>query len=186
MASVVDICNRALDKLGYGSIISLDDGTKAANLCSRAWPLTCDQVLRDHPWNFAVKRVVTSPTVSTPVWGFSYQHPLPSDLLRILDIRDLSTGEYQIEGNFILADSDTLYVRYIQRITDPNQYDALFLEVATVRLAFEMCETLTQSNQKKDALWGEYNDALTRAKRVDAQENPPIVFEEDDWIAVRY
>jgi len=186
MASVVDICNRALDKLGYGSITSLDDGTKAANLCSRAWPLTRDQVLRDHPWNFAVKRVITSPVTATPVWGFAYQHPLPADLLRLLDVKDLSTRDYQVEGQFILTNDSALYVRYIQRITDPNQFDALFLEAVTVRLAFEMCETLTQSNQKKDSLWGEYDDALTRAKRVYAQENPPVIFEEDDWISVRY
>jgi len=186
MASVVDICNRALDKLGYGSITSLDDGTKAANLCNRAWPLTRDQVLRDHPWNFAIKRTITSPVVLPPDWGFAYQHPLPADLLRLLDVKDLSTRDYQVEGKFILANDAALYIRYIQRVVDPNQYDALFLEAATTRLAFEMCEALTQSNQKKEALWSEYDDALTRAKRVDAQENPPVIFEEDDWIAVRY
>ena len=58
MASVIDICNKALDKLGQNPIISLTDGNKAANLCTRNWPLVRDQVLREHPWNFAMKRAI--------------------------------------------------------------------------------------------------------------------------------
>ena len=186
MASVVDVCNRALDKLGHGPITSLEDGTTAANLCNRGWPLTRDQVLRDHPWNFAIKRVITSPLVTTPLWGFSYQHQIPSDMLRLLDICDLSTGEYQREGDVILANDEALRIRYVAKITDPNKYDSLFLDAVAARLAFELCEALTQSNSKKEILWNEYQEALTTAKRVDAQENPPQIFEESDWIKVRY
>lgn len=186
MPSVIQVCNRALDKLGHGPIVSLGDGDKAANLCDRNWPLVRDEVLRDHPWNFAVKRAALAADTSTPVWGFSNRFPFPSDFLRLLEVRDLSTGEYQVEGRAILADADVLYIRYIYLVTDPNQYDALFADVAASRLAYELCEALTQSNTKKQSLWEEYEAALTRAKRVDGQENPPQVYEEDDWISVRY
>ena len=186
MASVVDVCNRALDKLGHGSITSLEDGTTAANLCNRGWPLTRDQVLRDHPWNFAIKRVVTSPLVTNPVFGFAYQHQVPSDIIRLLDIEGLSTGEYQREGEVILANDQSLRIRYIAKITDPNKYDSLFLDAVATRLAFELCESLTQSNSKKELLWNEYQEALVTARRVDAQENPPRIFEESDWIKARY
>ena len=186
MSSVVDVINRALDKLGYGAITSLEDGTKAANLADRTWPIVRDQVLRDHPWNFAVARSILAPDSTTPSWGFTYRHPLPSDLLRLLEIRDLSTGEYQLEGRAILADEDVLYIRYIKKITDPNLYDALFIDVAAARLAYEMAEALTQSNTKRELAWNDYLDSLDRAKRADGQENPPTVFEEDSWIEVRY
>lgn len=186
MPSVVDICNKALDKVGHGPIVSLTDGTKAANLCNRNWPLVLDQVLRDHPWNFAVKRTTLAPSSETPSWGFSYAFPLPSDCLRLLEVRDLSTGEYQVEGGRILADTSVLYIRYIRRMEDPNSFDALFSDLVATRLAFELCESLTQSNQKKQSLWSEYEDSVTRARRVDGQENPPVTFEEDDWIKVRY
>lgn len=186
MASVVDTCNKALDKLGHGPITSLADGTKSANLCNRNWPLVRDQVLRDHPWNFAVRRATLAPSSTAPAWGFSAQFPLPTDSLRLLEVRDLSTNEYQVEGKAILANADVLYIRYIQSITDPNAYDALFIDAVATRLAFELCEALTQSNTKKDALFQEYEDSLTRARRVDGQENPPQQYEEDEWIAVRY
>lgn len=186
MTSVVDICNKALDKLGHGPITSLEDGTKAANLCLRNWPLIRDQVLRDHPWNFAVKRDVLAPNSETPAWGFTYKFSLPADSLRLLEIRDLSTADYQVESGHILANDDALYVRYTRKVTDPNEYDSLFIDVVAVRLAFELCEALTQSNTKKSELWSEYDDSLTRAKRADGQENPPVVFEEDEWVNVRY
>ena len=186
MASVVDVVNKALDKLGHGAITSLGDGTKAANLATRVWPLTRDAALRDHPWNFAVKRTTTAPLSDAPSWGFSYQHEFPSDLLRLLEIRDLNRDEYQVEGNHILTDEDTLYIRYIRQVTDPNEYDALFIEAVSCFMAYEMCESLTQSNTKKEMLWQDYQSALMRAKSVDGQENPPQVFAEDSWIESRY
>jgi hypothetical protein len=186
MPSVVDVCNRALDKLGHGAITSLSDGAKAANLCDRAWPIVRNQVLRDHPWNFAVKRTTTAPSSTDPSWGFDYQHPLPADFLRLLEVRDLSTGEYQVENGNILTDEDVLYIRYIREVTDPNEYDALFVDAVAARLAYELAEALTQSNTKRDAAWQEYQDGLLRAKRADAQENPSSTFVEDDWVSVRY
>lgn len=185
MSSVIDLCNKALDKLGQGAITSLSDGTKSSRLCDRTWPLVRDQVLRDHPWNFAVKRATLAASETAPDWGFTAQFPLPSDSLRLIEVRDLSTGEYQVENGHILADATVLYVRYIARITDPNVYDSLFVDTASTRMAFEMCEAFTQSNQKKQALFEEYSDSLTRAMRVDGQENPPADFEEDSWVLAR-
>lgn len=186
MPSVVDLCNKALDKLGHGPITSLGDGTKSANLCDRSWPLVRDQVLRDHPWNFAIKRATLAPVVAAPDWGFNKAFTLPSDCLRLIEVRDLSTDDYTVEGRQILCDEDVLYIRYVYRVTDPNVYDPAFFDTAACRLAFELAEALTQSNTKKDALFQEYDDSLLRAKRADAQENPPTQYEEDDWISVRY
>jgi hypothetical protein len=191
MPSVVDLCNKALDKLGQGPITSLDDNTKSARLCSRNWPIVRDAVLRAHPWNFAITRDVLAPvelTASETVsqWGFTYRFPFPTTMLRLVEVRDLSTSDYQVEGRNILANTDTLYVRYVKREEDPNKYDSMFFDAAAACLAFEMCESITQSNTKKDALWQEYKDRLGDAKGLDGQENPPAQFEEDDWIAVRY
>lgn len=186
MASVVDVCNRALDKLGASPITSLDDGNTAANLCTRTWPVVRDRLLRSYPWNFAIKRETTAPETDAPSWGFLYKHALPTDCLRLLEILDLRTDEYQVENNNILANSNVLYIRYVRRVTDPNEYDGMFLDAASSLLAFEMCEKITQSNQKKDALWQEYQDNLMMARSVDAQENPVQQFEEDSWIEARY
>lgn len=191
MPSVVDLCNKALDKLGHGPIASLDDNTKAARLCTRNWPLVRDAVLRAHPWNFAIRRDVLAPvdltvTEAAKQWGFSNKFPFPADMLRLVEVRDMSTSDYQVEGRAILANTTVLYIRYVGREEDPNQYDTLFFDAAAAHLAFELAEPLTQSNSKKDAAWQEYQERLSDAKRLDGQENPPARFEEDEWIAVRY
>lgn len=186
MTSVVDVVNKGLDKLGYGAITSLSDGTKAANLADRAWPLVRDEVLRMHPWNFAIKRTTTAPDSTAPSWGFLYQHSMPSDLIRIIELLDLSAAEYQIEGRKILCDVDTLYLRYVSRIEDPNKFDPMFIDTVACKLAYEMCEELTQSNTKKDLLYREFDESIRKARVVDSMENPPGQFEEDSWIEVRY
>lgn len=186
MASIVDVSNRALDKLGQSPITSLEDGDTTANLCARTWPIVRDRLLRSYPWNFAVKRDTTAPESSSPSWGFTYQHTLPSDCLRLLEILDLRTHEYEVEGNKILTNASVLYLRYIRQVTDPNEYDAMFVDAAASLMAFEMCERLTQSNQKKDFLWQEYMENVAKARSVDAQENPVQQFEEDSWIEARY
>lgn len=186
MPSIVDICNKALDKLGQSPITSLSDGTKAANLCNRNWEMVRNQVLRDHPWNFAMKRASLAPSVTAPSWGFTYSFPLPADFARLVEIRDLSTAEYVLEDNQILANDDTLYIRYVYKVSDSNKYDSSFVDAVATRLAVELCESMTQSNTKKELLFQEYDDSLMRAKRVDGQENPPVQFEEDEWINVRY
>lgn len=188
MASVVDICNQGLDKLGQSPIVSLTppNPNKASSICNRMWPIARDRTLRAHPWNFAVTRDITAPSTDTPSWGFTYKHALPSDFLRLLEIRDLRKEEYQLEGRHILTNESALYIRYIKRVTNPNEYDALFIDCVAARLTFEMCEAFNQNNTKKSAAWEEYDAALSEAKMIDAVENPQGSYEEDDWISVRY
>lgn len=187
MPSVVDICNKALDKLGHGPITSLDDGTKAANLCNRNWEMVRDEVLREHPWNFAIKRTVLAASTEAPAWGFSNKFTLPADNLRVIEVRDMSTGDYQVEDGAILADEEALYIRYIYKVADPNRYDTHFVDCVSDRLAYELCEALTQkSTNERQFFLTVYQESLVAAKRTDGQENPPQQFEEDDWISVRY
>jgi len=184
--SVIDLCNSALDKVGQGAITSLSDGTKSAKLCNRNWPLVRDRVLRSHPWNFAVKRTNLAASETAPDWGYTAKFPIPTDCLRLIEVRDLSTDEFQIENGHIHANATVLYIRYISRIEDPNVYDALFVDSVATRLAAELSEAFDQSTTKKKALLEEYDAFLDDAKRADAQENPPAAYEEDDWIKVRY
>lgn len=185
MPSVVEICNKALDKLGHGAITSLEDGTKAANLCLRNWDMVRNEVLRSHSWNFAIKRIALAPSTESPAFGFSNAFPLPSDYLRIIEIQDSNLFDYQMESNNILCNESVLYVRYIYEVTDPNQYDATFVDTVATRMAVELCEPLTQSNTKKNELIKDLDASLTNARRIDGQENPPVSFVEDDWITAR-
>ena len=54
--SQVQICNLALLKFGSPKITSIDDQTPEAAACKALWDIVRDEVLYDHPWNFAMKR----------------------------------------------------------------------------------------------------------------------------------
>lgn len=186
MPSVIDLCNNALDKLGQSPIVSLIDGSKAANLCNRNWPLIRDRVLRRHPWNFATERAELASEVGFSTWDYAYRYPMPADCLRVLQVDGLSTDEYVVEKRAILSNESPIRIRYIARVEDPNQYDTLVQDAMALALAVELCEPMTQSTTKKEMLLGELNEALIEAKRIDGQENPPARYEEDDWISARY
>ncbi|EOW44572.1 hypothetical protein A1YG_03321, partial [Escherichia coli KTE130] len=86
MASVVEICNRALSNIGNSrSINSLTEASKEAGECSLHFEACRDAVLSDFDWNFATKRVALADTSNPPPdWEYAYQYP--SDCLRITEI----------------------------------------------------------------------------------------------------
>lgn len=185
MASVVGICNRGLQKLGADRITSLTQDSRNARSCNALYEIVRDAELRAHPWSFAVKRVVLAPDSTTPAFDYDYSFTLPSDCLRVLPPND-SDLDWRIEGGAILTNyGDSLNLRYIARITDPNLFDPLFMESLASRIAVELCEELTQSNQKGQGVRDDYKQAIREARRNNAIEKMSDEPPEDPWVTAR-
>jgi len=185
VASVVDICNRALSKLGQIRITSLSDNNKAAKACNHAYPYVRDYVLRTHPWNCTMARATLAPLSTAPTHTFAYAYQLPSDCLKLHHVE--TPLQWFVEGRTIATDEGaTLEIVYQKREEDPNQYDVSLVETMAARLAYELCEEMTQSNSKKDAALREYQMCLQDARVRDAQEQGRTDLEEDDWVNARY
>lgn len=184
MASEVGICNRGLQILGAARIVSLTEDTKNARECNTAYEPLRDAELRRHPWSFAVARAKLAPNATGPVFGPAYQYTLPADCLRILPNNEVD--DWQIEGrNLLTDDGATLELRYVQQVVDPNIFDALFREALSARIAYELCERITQSNTKKQAAKNAYQEAVAAAKKANAIERVSADFPEDPWLAAR-
>ena len=185
--SVVAICNQALYLLGEEAITSLDDGTKAATLCSLLWPEVRDAVLADHPWNSALVRVELSQDATAPVYEYSYRYVLPTDpyCLRVvstdLDIYLDRNGEpaypWKIEGRYLLTNAIAIFVLYIARITDVTQYTHQLSRAMAAKLASELAFPITRNPGIVQGLEEMYLQKLSDAKAIDAQESSPDVFE---------
>lgn len=186
MTSTVEICNYALAKVGEQTIVSLNDGTDPANQCDLLYPFARDYVLRAHPWNCAIKRTALAASTTEPIYEFDNQYPLPSDLLRLLDVDLGSDDDWRVENGAIVANVDgALNIRYVYRIEDPNRFDAHVVEVLASYLAVQLVEPLTQSNTKKQLLTQQFEQVFAIARRSDAQEDPPARLEDGSWLKAR-
>lgn len=172
--------NLALIKLGSDTISSLSDDNKPARLCNAVFDLIRDEMLRQHPWNFAMAREqLVADVDDAPDFEFSYQFPLPDDYLRLVNLY-LDRSRFKIEGDFILTDSNPIDIIYIRQMADPTEWDAMFLEAFATRLAAEISFALTGSNTLQQIMMADYERKLAKAKTVDAQENYSDGFIVDD------
>lgn len=98
----------------------------------------------------------------------------------------LPYDDWVIESNFITTrDSGVLLFRFAADISDPTQFDPMFVEGFAARLAADNCESLTQSNEKKDRAEKKYKEVMTEARIVNGIETGPTEAPEDEYIAVR-
>ncbi len=169
MASVVDICNGALNQLGASTILSLTEDSKNARLCNARFTQIRDGVFRSHPWNCLQKRVQLAADSTAPAWGFTQQYTLPADCLRVLTILDYD-ADYKIEGRKILTDNSSMKILYISRVTDPNEYDELLRETLSAALAADIAYAITSSNPTASNMFNLFQDKLKEARFVDSTE----------------
>jgi|TARA_R110000824_G_scaffold3241_2_gene15387 hypothetical protein len=190
MASAVDICNLALQRLGSKSISSLTEDSTSGRACNRIYTHARDSELRAHPWSFARSRATLAAEASDPDFGFSKQYPLPSDCLRILPNDGANTvsrqDDWQIEGRKILTDDTSpIYLVYIKQVIDENEFDSLFTELLISRIAMDIAEAVTQSNTKKDDAQTRYELAKRDARKANAFGRGAQIPPDDPWITAR-
>tara|TARA_R110000803_G_scaffold29587_2_gene67340 strand:+ start:2003 stop:2587 length:585 start_codon:yes stop_codon:yes gene_type:complete len=174
MASDVDIANSALNNLGASNINALTEDSVAARLCNQRYEFVRDSVFRAHPWNCLVRRASLAQNTTAPDWQYTYAFNLPTDpyCLRVLRVEDLDT-DYQVEGRTIASNNSTMKIKYIGRITDPNEYDMLLIECLSARLAADIAYAITNNNALTATMWEMYNQKLSEARFVDATEGMP-------------
>lgn len=170
--SVVDICNNALIRIGSKTITSLTDGDKVANACNTIYTQSRDSLLRQHLWNFSIKRTQLAAEETTPSFGFNYSYPLPADFIRIKEL-DNSLSRYKIEQGKLLTDDSEVKLVYVSRIEDVAKFDPLFVEALSLILAQKLSYILIGSNGREQALKEELQKILFLAKQVDGQDDTP-------------
>lgn len=186
--SAVSICSNALQVLGDKPIDSFDLANDRTRLAANLYASKRDFVLRSHPWNCAIKRVILSPDAVAPVFGWAYQYALPGDWLRTLSVGvdDSTQDDYQLEGRQILMDIDTCRLRYIYRNEDEATWDASLVNAMTQVMTAVFAYAITKSTNKQAGEEDLLKMILKSARAVDAQENPPETMGDFPLLASRY
>ena len=184
MATAVSICSNALLKLGSRAISSLTDGTDMATLCANIYPEARDSLLRTHLWNFAIKRTQLAAEATTPSWGYSYQHVLPGDFIRLLEVED--EFDYTIEAGRILCDFTPLNIMYVYRNENVSMYDTMFVELLTQKMITELAYAVTRSDSKAQAEMTKYAAMAKYARNIDSTEAPYPSFQDFPLLSSRF
>ena len=173
MASVVGICNGALNQLGATTILSLSEDSKNARLCNSRYTQVRDALFRSHPWNCLQKRVQIAADATAPAWGFKNAYTLPADCLRLLKILDYDSN-YKVEGRKILSNTSSMKILYVGRVTDPNEYDELLRETLSASLGADIAFGVTSNNQTASNMYNLFKEKLRDARFVDSTEGQNI------------
>jgi hypothetical protein len=175
MPSPVSICSNALLMLGDNPISAFDEATDRARMAANLWPSVRDYVLRSHPWNCAVKRVVLAPMVDAPAFDFGAQFQLPSDFLRLLSVGlEGEKVRFKLEtidsGRVILQDGSACYLRYIWRNENADTYDGMLIHALQASMRTVFSYGVTQSTSLEQLLHQVLQPILKQARAVDASE----------------
>ncbi len=189
MASDVDIANVGLSKIGGKAITAFAEETVSGRLVNLTYNGLRDAVLRDHFWNFAMRRASLAASTTSPEWGFSNAFDLPSEpnyCLRVKNVNNAFDDQWKVEGRQIVTDlSAPLQILYIQRVTDSEQFDSLFVETLAQFCAAEWAEKLTSSTTLRTQMTQLYSAKLQQARSMDGQEGTTDDLEASEWINAR-
>jgi hypothetical protein len=187
MATSVSICSNALLMLGAQTINDLNEDNDRARLASNLYPQIRDDIIRSHPWNCCVKRVILSPDVTPPEFDYSYQFTLPSDWARTLSVGDYGYEEdYKTENGKILANTNVLKLRYIYNNTNEGSWDDLLVGVMSLAMAAVMAYAISQSASLAQVHAAKLDDAMRKARAIDGQDDPPQTFGDFRLLNSRY
>lgn len=166
--SWVEICNRALGRLGKGRISDLISGGDLVEYCNLYLGEAIEYILSLKHWTVLVERVQLAVSSTTPVYGYDYSYPFPADLIS-LKKPECDEEEYSIEGNAILTNATEVYITYIKRPADPTTLPGYIKKAISTYLAFLLTTPLTASDQLRGLLAAEMTASLEDAIRADGK-----------------
>lgn len=150
-----EIVNIALGRLGESPVQSLDEGSVPARAAKLVYDVARQAALRDHIWSFALKEAGLARYSDGGSSAFAYSYALPFDCLRPLSV--VSGGDYEVAGQILYSNSESVTLRYIADIKDTALFDSVFTEAFTYKLAADLAMSVKGSPE----LMANYNNAYT-------------------------
>jgi hypothetical protein len=166
--TALDICNLALARIGSSKTVADITGTSNSNeeaLCKLLYPLARDYVLREAPWNFALKTASLAGSTTGPqLWAYQYDYP--SDCIRVVKVLGGTSPRVDEPQPFevfnsgsarkIATNQASAYAQYIMQVTDPAIFDPQFISALAMYLGAELSVALSQSPDTSEKIRAAY------------------------------
>ncbi len=181
MATQLELYNAALWELGERELSALSDANEGRRVLDGVYSRVLAECLEAGQWNFAIRAVkLEADTGITPDFGPQHVFAKPSDFVRMVGCSadenfNSTVNDYLMEDTNIIANVDTLYVRYVSNSVDYGldltKWPTSFTRYVELALAQRVCERLTQNASKGEQLRRDLKDALRTAKSHDAMDD---------------
>lgn len=178
MATAVDLCNRALLRIGHSSAIeALDEDSAEAAVCARFFEAQRDEMLEAFAWPFATRRVVLSALSGVTRTDWAYVFAVPTDCLspRYVvpqGVRNPTAAQrvaFQVEANdagdgqVLLCDESAPEFVYTVRLEDPTRWPAGFSSALEFALASQLALALKKDQRLAVGLMQRAEELAQRA-----------------------
>lgn len=171
--------NLMLSLLKVKAVSSIDPpdvNSKGANAAARWYDPSRREVLQDHIWNFALKRVMLPADTTAPVFGYNVRYLLPADFIRIATIGDEDNPErdYKIEDGYLLCNVDApLPMIYVYDQEDLTKWSDKAIQALARKMATYCAYEVTGNRSMVKEMDDGYKDILTDGTAIDGQDSPP-------------
>lgn len=186
MAAKIEIVNMALGYLGVENISDIDENTAQARLARLFYDMTRDSILRGFAWTFALKQWSCPAVKNAPIFKkYSFGCQKPVECLRFLHAADPSI-KCELAGEYIYSDVNPTDIIGVRRIENEGEFDSVFTEVFTLKLAVQMSIVLSDDKGLRDRLSNDYESLIKTAKVKSALEGPQQDYQYDgSWLKAR-
>lgn len=178
-AAEIDICNRALQRIGEPALQS--ETAPKADRVLRIYRDAAETLLGWRPWSFSLDTVELSKAAAGAAdQGYAWRYTLPSGRIGPpRAIYDRLGGDpftrWRLVGGVLLSDADQLWCEY-QLAPEPTDWAPLARQALISLTASRLAFSLQEDAGKAKLLYAEVFDRETglavNAARVDAQGKP--------------
>jgi hypothetical protein len=96
-------------------------------------------------------------------------------------------NDWQIEGEYLISsEAGPIPLRFVVNITDVSRMHTLFCEGVAARVAFSVCDTITQDKGQLQLVAKTYKDWKDEASLFDGIEAGYTDMPDDEYVSVRY
>lgn len=174
----IEICNKALAKLGCNLINTLTVDSDSSNEvieCAATYPNAVKACLEDGSPTFAKAQRGLIQAPGVPLIKYQYAWQLPGDTRNVVTLSDangceLASHDWERQGNQVLTLDTPVFATLIIDVPDTTSFSGLFIEALASYMAAEMCMALTESAKREADLRVEYKEKMDTSKYVDGKQ----------------
>ena len=182
--SKTELINKALTLVGAEPITNIDDDTQNARVVNRVYEISLRSILSECKWNFATRRALLATSADTLAWYHTdeaYVYSRPNNIIRIFETND-DDAVWREEGDYILADTQGLGIKYVIYLDDPSKYTSAFVDALVDKLCSDIAYMIVNSATLGETYLKKYESvSLPKARSENSQVGTQQYVKDDAW-----